>query len=226
MEGIRLYQQLLQHPLFQGMSHDDLGRVIAQTKFDFRKYHPSQVIASEYAPCRHVLFLLDGTLSIQRASDNHTYSVHETAEGPWMLPITNLFGLHQHHSHTFTAATPCHVLAIDKSEVMHLSESFMIFHFNLLNILAAASQKRERHMWHPTPQTLEERILQFITARCLTPHGTKTIRIKMTHLASELNDSRLNISRALRNMQQHRLLTLHRGRIVVDCDAVEKVKSV
>jgi DNA-binding GntR family transcriptional regulator len=35
----------------------------------------------------------------------------------------------------------------------------------------------------------------------------------MTQLAQELNDSRINISQALNQMQDDGLITLHRGRI-------------
>lgn len=215
MEGIRLYNQLLLHPLFQGMSHDDLELVITQTKFNFKTYGAGQVIAKEYDQCQDVLFLLDGTIDITGASDDHSYTIHESTEGPWMIPITNLFGLHQHHTRTLTSKTICHFLAIDKNEVMHLSEEFMIFRFNLLNILTAGAQKKERMLWHRMPGTLEERILLFFSERCLTPRGPKTIHIKMTRLAEELNDSRLDISKALNSMQQRGLLTLHRGRIVI-----------
>jgi DNA-binding GntR family transcriptional regulator len=37
----------------------------------------------------------------------------------------------------------------------------------------------------------------------------------MTQLAAELNDSRLDISRALNEMEDDGLLTLHRGRIEI-----------
>jgi len=41
------------------------------------------------------------------------------------------------------------------------------------------------------------------------------VQILMTRLAMEVNDSRLNVSRALNAMQQRGLLRLHRGRIEV-----------
>ena len=216
MEGIRLYNQLLLHPLFQGMSQANLEQVIAQTRFDFKTFGAGEVIAKEYDPCHDILFLLDGSINIACSSDDRSYSIHETADGPWMIPPTNLFGLHQHYTRTFTALTACHILAIDKNEVMHLSDDFVIFRFNLLNILTATSQKKERALWQNVPKSLEERILRFFSERCITPHGTKTIYIKMTNLARELNDSRLDISRALNNMQQRGILSLHRGRIVIE----------
>ena len=56
---------------------------------------------------------------------------------------------------------------------------------------------------------------RFFSERCITPHGDKTFRIKMTRLAEEMGDSRLDVSRALNNMQQRGLIILHRGKIII-----------
>jgi DNA-binding GntR family transcriptional regulator len=37
----------------------------------------------------------------------------------------------------------------------------------------------------------------------------------MTRLAEEMGDSRLDVSRALNNMQQRGLIILHRGKIII-----------
>jgi hypothetical protein len=57
--------------------------------------------------------------------------------------------------------------------------------------------------------------VRFFFSHCLYPAGPKTFYVLMTQLAQELNDSRLDVSRALNEMQADRLLTLHRGRIEI-----------
>jgi len=47
------------------------------------------------------------------------------------------------------------------------------------------------------------------------PAGTKTFFILMERLAQELNDSRLNVSRVLNQLQYEGLVELHRGRVVI-----------
>lgn len=222
MEGLRLYTQLQIHPLFQGMERADLDEIITHTKFDFRKYNAQQVIAEEYSPCNHMLFLLSGTVTIETASDDRSYKMVEECAAPWLIPIDNLFGLRQHYTHTFKAKTTCHILAIDKGEVLTLAAGHLVFRMNLLNILSALSQKKEHILWRTFPKTLEERIARFLNQHCITPKGTKTLHIKMTRLAEELNDSRLDISRALNRMQEQGLIVLQRGRIQIP--AIEKVR--
>jgi len=43
----------------------------------------------------------------------------------------------------------------------------------------------------------------------------KTIKIKMTQLASEVNDSRLDVSRALNNLQKKGFINLRRNYIEI-----------
>jgi hypothetical protein len=49
----------------------------------------------------------------------------------------------------------------------------------------------------------------------MTPTGQKSFHILMTRLADEVGDSRLDVSRALNQMQYDGLVVLHRGRIEV-----------
>jgi DNA-binding MarR family transcriptional regulator len=85
----------------------------------------------------------------------------------------------------------------------------------MLNSLAADSQRLRHRAWRSAPQSLRNRITRFFFSRCLYPAGPKTFYILMTQLAAELNDSRLDISRALNEMEDDGLLTLHRGRIEI-----------
>ena len=47
------------------------------------------------------------------------------------------------------------------------------------------------------------------------PAGQKVFFMLMEHLADELNDSRLNVSRVLNQLQREGLVELHRGRVVI-----------
>ena len=64
MASLQLFDQLLQFPLFLGMSRDDLGRIAGHTKLDFQKESARTVIYSEGAACTHLCFLLSGTVSV------------------------------------------------------------------------------------------------------------------------------------------------------------------
>jgi CRP-like cAMP-binding protein len=70
-----------------------------------------------------------------------------------------------------------------------------------------------RQAWTRPPQSLEERVIRFLVQHSTYPAGHKVFNILMTRLADELNDSRLNVSRVLNDMQHKGLITLGRGKI-------------
>ena len=210
-----LYDKLLQFTLFQGMSHADLMEVVGHTKFNFSKQPVGQRIVKEGDICNHLIFLTTGALSVETVSDDHTCRVCEVVNAPYVIQPEQLFGLTQRSTSTFRTCDDCSLITIDKQEVLLLLETQLVFRLNMLNSLAADSQRLRHRAWRSAPQSLRNRITRFFFSRCLYPAGPKTFYILMTQLAAELNDSRLDISRALNEMEDDGLLTLHRGRIEI-----------
>lgn len=213
--GLKIYDKLLQFTLFQGMSHADLMEVVGHTKFGFSKQDAGQFIVKNGDTCRHLIFLTAGTLSVETVSYDHTCRVIETVNAPYAIQAEQMFGLTQRYTSTFKTLTDCSFITIDKQEVMLLLETQLVFRLNMLNTLAADSQRQRQRVWRSAPQSLRERIIRFFFSRCLYPAGPKTFYILMTQLAAELNDSRLDISHALNDMQDNGMITLHRGRIQI-----------
>ena len=188
-EQLNIFDRLLLLPLFQGMNSTDLGLVAGQTKFGFHHH--------------------------EQAASDHGYMFSEFIQAPDILQPEHIFGLNQHYTRSFTTVTPCNIMTLDKSEVMMLTDEYLVFRLNLLNIISTQSQRQQRRLWHTPPVDLRQRIARFFESHCLKPAGPKTVHIKMTRLAEELNDSRLDISVALHEMQDLGLVVLKRGCIEI-----------
>lgn len=214
--------QLLQLPLFQGMSRTDLEAVVGQTRFNFTTLKPGTPIARDGQECQHLHLLLDGTTQVESYADDHSYTFIETLHAPLILQPECLFGLTPRFTHTFMAQSECRLITLSKTETIRLSDNFFIFKLNLLNILSTQAQKIGRLPWHHSSDNLKSRIAQFFLHHCLHPAGMKLVSIKMTQLARELNDSRLDISRALHILQTDGLIRLSRGKIEIP--AIERLK--
>ena len=212
---LQIYEKLLQFSLFQGMSRDDLELVAGHTRFGFIKIPKGKPVVKDGAVCTHLHFLISGTIRTVSSSDDHSYIVEEDMQAPFMLQPEAIYGYNQRYTHTFVAMTDASFITIDKDEVGRLSEDFLVFRLNLLNIYATQVQKMSRQLWRQCPKTLRERIVRFFVLHCAYPAGAKMFHILMNQLADELNDSRLNVSRELNSMQYDGLLILHRGRIEI-----------
>ena len=215
MAVLQIYDRLLQFPLFQGMSRDDLEIVAGHTRFGFQKVTAGRQIIHAGDPCTHLYFLINGTLKVETFSDDSRYSVTEQMSSPYILQQESIFGYYQRYTHNFYALTDANFLTLDKEEVVRLSEDFLVFRLNLMNHLATQTQKLIQMQWRRSPLSLRERIVRFFFQHTLYPAGPKTFHILMERLAEEVNDSRLNVSRALNRMQESGVIELHRGRIEI-----------
>ena len=215
MAVLQIYDRLLQFPLFQGMSRDDLEIVAGHTRFGFLKVTAGRQIIQVGDPCTHLYFLINGTLKIETFSDDRRYSVTEQMSSPYILQQESIFGYYQRYTHNFYALTDANFLTLDKEEVVRLSEDFLVFRLNLMNHLATQTQKLIQAQWRRNPLSLRERIVRFLFQHTLYPAGPKTFHILMERLAEEVSDSRLNVSRTLNRMQAAGIIELHRGRIEI-----------
>lgn len=212
---LQLYDHLLQFPLFQGLSRNELLQMAGTTKFGFLKVPAGKPIVGDGDLCTQLFFLIRGTLTLTTRSDDHGYSVTEQLSAPWLLQPEALFGLSPRYSCMATASTATHFITLSKDEVLRLTDDFLIIRLNLLNLMATLTQRRTRQAWHRSPASLRQRIARFLTDHCAYPAGPKQVNILMERLATEMNDSRIDVSRALNAMQEDGLLILHRGRIEV-----------
>lgn len=215
MATLQIYEKLLLFPLFQGMSRDDLEQVAGHTRFGFSKISAGTTVVAEGDDCRQLYFLINGSLRVETMADDHGYMVIEQLEAPVILQPEVIFGYTQRYTHTYIAQTDANFIVVGKDEVLRLSEDFLVFRLNLLNLFATQTQKASHLLWQHVPDSLEDRIVRFFAQRCLYPAGPKVFQILMNRLASELNDSRLNVSHALNTLQRKGKIVLRRGRVEI-----------
>lgn len=215
MPTLKLFDTLTALPLFKGMGHDELSRLAGRTKFDFIKLQAGRMAVCCGQPTGRLLMLAGGRLQAKTYSADGAYCITEEIDAPYTIEPERLFGLHQAPASTFTALTDANLIAISKVEVARLCDEFIAFRLNLLNLLATEAQRRAERLWLAPPADLRSRIAGFVAARCLTPRGRKQVSILMERLAAEVNDSRLDVSHALKSMRDAGLIEQGRGQITI-----------
>lgn len=215
METSALYYKLSQISLFTGMGVEELQRIIGKTKIEFQKFSQGETIVRQGDKCGRLLVLISGSAEVTCVSDDASCSVTETVSAPVALQIDAMFGLFQRFARTCKATTAVSSISIGKGELLKLASGSVIFRLNLFNNLSTSLQKMKYDLWRTSPASLSDRIVLFLRHHCSTLSGPKTFHIKMVTMAAELNTSRLEVSRALHDLQTRGLLSMQRGRIEV-----------
>lgn len=210
-----MYESLLCLPYFQGMSKDDITAILDKVTFEFKKFSDGEIIYATGEKCEKFSILTRGELSTASLSPDNTYSITEIIPAPFAIEPQSMFGYDTTYKSTYTAKGECTILEIEKKYLFSEFTHHNIFTINFLNLISHNTQKQRHAIWNYTPTSIEGRIIRFISMRCNNLKGVKRVYIKMEKLATILCETRLNVSKALNNMQNQKLLELHRKEIVV-----------
>lgn len=210
-----MYDKLLQLPLFQGLGKNDFTQILEKVKFHFHKYAPGTILVREEEACDKLIFILDGEIQAEAYDSTQRYVLQETFKAPHIIEPYSLFGMRPNFSATYTAATETNTLTIKKEYVLEQLNNYDVFAINYLNMLSNRAQTLNIRLWNTHIGTTYEKIVSFLQVRCVNTDGPKVLYARMEDLAVLLNDTRINISTALNEMQAQGLLQLNRKRICI-----------
>lgn len=159
-----IYDLLLSLPLMQGVSKTKILEVVGKTKFHFLKYFPGEIISEAGDPCKHVRFLISGSVRSSVTNPEMKFKVSQTLTAPAMLSPEYLFGLHPFTPARVVAKDPTGILQIDKNDYLKMLNSDPAFLFNFLNVLSTSAQRSVEGLLALTSGNLEERIAYWIAS--------------------------------------------------------------
>ncbi len=218
---LTMYDTLLQLPLFQGLCKNDFTNILGKVKLHFRKIAADEVIVEQGEPCTQLIFLLSGEIVSKATNNEQTYSIHEVFTAPFVIEPYSLFGMQPKYAATYKARTDTHIVSIDKSFILTELNKYEIFRLNYLNILSNRAQVAQEKLWHTHHLNIQDKIVGFLLQRVIKPDGEKMMHIKMEDLAEMIDETRINVSRTLNEMQEKGLLQLSRKEIRIP--ALEKL---
>ncbi|MCH5179205.1 MAG: Crp/Fnr family transcriptional regulator [Prevotellaceae bacterium] len=215
MEQSPIYDQLLQLPLFQGHSRSDLTDILSKIKVDFRSFHEGQVIAQQDDPCRHIVFLIEGSVQLTRTSLHKDIIFAEHFHSPAVFGTDTAFGLRQNFSHTITAQDNVRTLVLSKQNLADHMFNHEVFRYNMLNLLSTRIQRSNSLLWTDNEGDTLQRFAVLLKRNFIYHGGQKQITGGMVALARMLGEPRLRISQMLNALEQKGLVTLARKRIII-----------
>ena len=136
-----MFEILMELPLFRGVSRERIARTAGEAKFHFLKYPEGETIVSGGTPCRHITFVISGSVRSTIVNANGRFSVGQTLKAPAVISPDFLFGRATEFPGTVTALEPTGILQISKADYMKILYSDEVFMFNFLNTLSVNAQK-------------------------------------------------------------------------------------
>ena len=205
-----MYDTLLSLPLFQGMSQTDFNSLLQKIRLDFVRYAQGDVIIGKGDHCRSLAFLINGTVESSRSGMDGRFTFMESIDSPSLIEPYSMFGRAGLYQRTYTAASACSFLMVDKQYIYTELGKYNICRMNLLNILSGRAQQLDNYIWSIDGQTLRGRIIRFIQGLSDIQNGAKRLNIKMNDLATVMDATRLNVSRELNALEAEGLISLRR----------------
>jgi CRP-like cAMP-binding protein len=202
-------------PLFIGLTKTELEEIVREYHFNLGHQKKGSVIVDENEVCQSLIFVVDGWVEVCTYNDPRVYRVVETMQTPMMIEPDKMFGLTQRYHSSYVAQTACDTIALPKEELMHMMERYLIVKLNMLNMLCRKIQVLERQPWRQRTIDLKARVIMFFREHVQYQAGKKIFYIKMTQLAMEVNDSRLNVSIVLNELERDERIILKRGIIEI-----------
>ncbi|MDR3118016.1 MAG: Crp/Fnr family transcriptional regulator [Mediterranea sp.] len=216
-----MFDTLLKLPLFQGLSQEDMTYILGQAKLSFIKYKTRELIVKSNTPCTELIFLLKGQIDAQTTPENQLFTYIETINAPYLIEPEALFGMNPHFKASYTAKAEMSVMKVDKMLVLKELLKYDIFRLNYVNSISNRAQSLYSRLWKTPASGTVRKIIHFFLIYAEKPEGEKTIIVKMEDLAKILDDTRLNISKALNDLQNQGLIEL--GRKVIHIPELGKL---
>lgn len=212
---LTMFERLLQLPLFQGLTNQEVSDVMAHVRLDFCKYHPDDEVVVQDDPCRKLIYIISGEVEAQFSDPDGRFFLREYIPDVKAIEPYNMFGMYQKYSRTYRFLTEGTTLSIEKMVVLRQLMVNDIIKINLMNITSNKYQQTQRLLCQFPDGTTRNKIIKFILAHSISPKGRKDFRMKMRVLSDIVHETRLNVSSALNEMQDEKLITLQRGGFTV-----------
>ena len=207
-----LYLQVTALPLLQGISAEDILHMQERGALRIVSIEPEEGDIIQHGQhCRTLTMLMEGTLSC--TTNGEDWTLVEEIHAPAIIEEEALWSLSQTYNHTYCPTSEGHLLVIDRRHMMQTMLHNDIFRINLLTRMSTRLERNYHNNQLPPPDSIAQKIERFVKDISCTTTWPKRMRIKMTTLAAIMGETRLQVSKALRQMEAKGQVSLSREQI-------------
>jgi CRP-like cAMP-binding protein len=214
MTHLDFYTLVTTLPLLQGTSAEDILDMQEKGILRLVSIEPEEgdiIVQGQY--CKTLTMLLQG--SMMCTSNGDGWILTEEIKAPAIIEEEAVWSLPQQYNHTYRPLSYGKLVVIDRRHVMQTMMRNEVFRINLLTRLATRLEKHHTTLQTHSKQDIQGKIKQFFRDISYTNNLPKHLKIKMTTLAQLLDETRLNISKTLHQMQANGEVAITREQITL-----------
>lgn len=200
------YQQLMQLPLFQGISAEKITALVEKLPFHFLKFNPGEQIVEAGDPCTHVKFVVSGQVKLMTPFSRLRVSLHQKLSSPHVLAPDCLFGRENNYPYTVVADGVCGILQLRKSDYIKIINSDKVFLFNILNYLSSGSQRGVNSSLSIKDGSVAERLATLMDMLTISGAYDIVLRFKQKDLCTLLSTQRTTLVTSLDKLSEQEIL--------------------
>ena len=201
-----MYQQLMQLPLFQGVSTERITALVEKLPFHFLKFRNGDTIIAAGDSCTHIKFIVSGRVRVEMPCTHLRVSLLQTLSTPHVLAAEYLFGRATTYPFTAVADGSCGILQLLKSDYIKMINTDKVFLFNILNYLSSGCQRGLSSSLSVKDGSVAER-LAFLINNLSVPGATNiSLRYKQKDLCALLGTQRTTLITTLDKLSDEDIL--------------------
>ena len=210
-----MYQQLMQLPLFPGVSTDKITSLVEKLPFHFLKYRNGEPVLTAGDPCTHIKFIVSGKVRLVTPFANLRVSVSQTLSTPHVLAAEYLFGRETFYPYTATAEGPCGILQLLKSDYIKMVSSDKVFLFNILNYLSSGSQRSTSSALAVKDGSVAERLALQLDSLLVAGSTDVMLQYKQKDLCALLSTQRTTLISTLDKLAEEEIINYDSNNLVL-----------
>lgn len=188
-----MYQQLMQLPLFQGVSTEKITALVEKLPLHFLKFRNGEQIFAAGDTCTHIKFIVSGRVRLAMPCPHLRVSVRQTLSTPHVLAAEYLFGRETVYPYTAVADGQCGILQLLKSDYIKMINSDKVFLFNILNYLSSGSQRNISSALSVRDGSVVERLAMLVESLIVAGATDITLNYKQKDLCTLLGTQRTTL---------------------------------
>jgi len=197
-----MYQQLMQLPLFQGVSTEKITALVEKLPFHFLKYRNGEQIIAAGDACTHVKFIVSGRVKLDTPFPRLRINLHQTVSNPHVLAPEYLFGRDTVYPYTAVSEGTCGILQLLKSDYIKMITTDKVFLFNILNYLSSGTQRNLAYPLSIKDGSVVERLAILVDMLTMTGATDISLRYKQRDLCILLGTQRTTLMSMLEKLSE------------------------